>query len=696
MNRSILLLLVILFTGCSREKKPALYLQNRAPLIEKTYLELPLGAIKPRAWLLDQLIRQKNGLTGHLDEVYSQVVGPRNGWLGGHGDGWERGPYWIDGLLPLAYILDDSVLKAKVKPWIEWTLNNQREDGYLGPVPFKTEPPFEPGLQKSQREDWWPKMVMLKVLMQYYNATSDPRVIKALTAYFRYQLKTLPETPLDHWTFWANQRGGDNMMVVYWLYNITGDPFLLELTDLLAKQTFPWTTVFLNKENYTELTSPWQYFDLKTYPFDTAQINSLTVSQMGGMHGVNLCQGIKEPLVYYQQHPDRKYYNSVKKAFLDIRKYHGQPQGMFAADEGLHGKNPVQGIEFCSIAEMMFSLETMLAITGDMEFADQVEKIAYNALPTQASDDFNTRQYFQSANQVELSDRLSVSYLTTGHQYTDYVFGLLSGYPCCTSNMHQAWPKFVQNMWYATTDRGVAALLYGPSEVSLLVGDSIKAHIIETTGYPFWDNIRFSVKLDKSGRFPFHLRMPSWSAKAEISINNTPWNGEIVNHVAIIDREWKNGDEIYLKLPMQMKCSRWYDFAASIERGPLVYALKIDAESKIRDRKDQFGPFTEFYPTSKWNFALYSSDLLHADSVYQIQERHWEGDVYPWNLENCPVSIIARAADYPEWQLQNGIPVFPAWWGRKADEKELVPVTLVPYGCTTLRITEFPVFERSN
>ena len=64
--------------------------------------------------------------------------------------------------------------------------------------------------------------------------------------YFRYQLQELPKTPLDHWSFWANRRGGDNLMVVYWLYNITGEPFLLELAELVHKQTFPWTDVFLN------------------------------------------------------------------------------------------------------------------------------------------------------------------------------------------------------------------------------------------------------------------------------------------------------------------------------------------------------------------------------------------------------------------------------------------------------------------
>ncbi|MCK5637226.1 MAG: glycoside hydrolase family 127 protein, partial [Flavobacteriaceae bacterium] len=242
MNKLVLILLLILvFTSCNQNKKTedtindtskSNYLQNRAPLQVKPYLELPLGAIKPEGWLLEQLENMKTGLTGNLDKVYPEVVGKRNGWLGGDGDGWERGPYWIDGLLPLAYILDDEELKKKAQPWIEWTLNNQQESGYLGPIPFDTPPAYEAGIQRGQRKDWWPKMVMLKILQQYYNATQDQRVITTLSKYFKFQLKELVNTPLDHWTFWADRRAGDNMQVVYWLYNITGDDYLLELGEL--------------------------------------------------------------------------------------------------------------------------------------------------------------------------------------------------------------------------------------------------------------------------------------------------------------------------------------------------------------------------------------------------------------------------------------------------------------------------------
>lgn len=672
----------------------AFYVGNRAPLKEAPYLELPLGAIKPESWLKDQLERMAEGMTGNLDEIYPEVVGPRNGWLGGDGDGWERGPYWIDGLLPLAYILDDVELKAKVKPWIEWTIHNQTEEGYIGPVPFEEEPENEVGLQRGKRMDWWPKMVMLKILQQYYNATGDERVIETLTRYFKYQLQELPDRPLDYLTLWANRRGGDNLQVVYWLYNITGDEFLLDLGEIIQEQTFPWTTVFLNEENYNDPKTPWHYSGLKRYPFDSTEINSLTVSKIGGIHTVNFAQGLKQPVVYYQKNSDEKYVAAVKKALRDIKKYHGQPQGMYGGDEPLHGTNPVQGVEFCSISEEMFSLETILKITGDMEFADLLEKITYNALPAQAADDFKSRQYFQAANQVELSDRLQTSFETNTHKGTDFVFGTLSGYPCCTTNMHQSWPKFVQNLFFATPDGGVAALLYAPSTAEVKVGDGVDLKIKETTGFPFREIINFDFELSKTSRFPFHLRIPSWTTNPLILVNGTPENVQIEKNIAIIEREWKNGDKITLKLPMKVFTSQWHEFSTAIERGPLVYSLKIESESRKKNRNDIYGEFTEVFAVSDWNYGLLKSEVNNISESVQVIEKEWNGD-YPWNLQNTPIELKLKGVQIPEWIDVNGAPVFSAFWGhyRQDNKYQVQEITLVPYGTTTLRITEFPTYN---
>lgn len=114
-----------------RADTPENYTNNRYPLVRKPLMELPLGSIKAKGWLQEMLVRQKNGATGQMDKLYPLVMGERNGWLGGEGDQWERGPYWIDGLLPLAYILDDAQLKAKVQPWIEWALKKSAGRRFL-------------------------------------------------------------------------------------------------------------------------------------------------------------------------------------------------------------------------------------------------------------------------------------------------------------------------------------------------------------------------------------------------------------------------------------------------------------------------------------------------------------------------------------------------------------------------------------
>lgn len=701
-----ILLICITFLGCTEsrtsnsvtEAEPltlsANYPVSRTPLQPSPYLELPLGSIKPEGWLKDQLIRMSSGMTGNLDEIYPEVVGSRNGWLGGDGDGWERGPYWIDGLLPLAYILDDEVLKSKVKKWVDWTINNQTEEGYIGPVPFEEEPEYEPGLQRGDRMDWWPKMVMLKILQQYYNATGDERVIKTLTRYFKYQLNELPNRPLDQLTLWANRRGGDNLLVVYWLYDITGETFLLDLGEIIQEQTFPWTTVFLNEENHNDPQQVWQYSSLKRYPFDTTEINTLTVSKIGGLHTVNFAQGLKEPVVNFRKDGDSTHISAVKKALKDIKKYHGQAQGMYGGDEPLHGPNPVQGIEFCSISEEMYSLETMLQITGDMEFADLLEKITYNALPTQASDDYSSRQYFQAANQIEISERMDVAFQNQGHEGTDFVFGTLSGYPCCTTNMHQSWPKFVQNLFYATPDGGVAALQYAPSTVRMKVADGVEVTIKETTGYPFREEVNFEFALPTETTFPFHLRIPAWANGATLSINGQKTEMKSKNGLAVISRLWKNGDKIQLQLPMELTTSLWHEFSTAVERGPLVYALRVDGEERKRDRGDHYRSFTEIYPTSPWNYGLIQKELDQFPGSVEVVENNWDGS-YPWNLENAPVILKMKGFRVPEWKAENGVPYFPAFWGEFTGDTtdRIEEITLVPYGCTTLRISQFPTYR---
>jgi hypothetical protein len=698
MSRHIPFVLLLCFLWAS-DRLAAQPVPNRAPLRANPYMELPLGAIRPEGWLREMLVRQAAGATGELDRLYPQVMGVRNGWRGGDGDQWERGPYWLDGLLPLAYILHDTALIAKTKPFIEWTLASGQADGYFGP---SRDYPVEPGVQRDNCRDWWPHMVMLKVLQQYYSATGDKRVIGLMTRYFRYQLAELPKAPLDHWTFWARYRAGDNLQAVYWLYNITGEAFLLQLADVLHKQTFDYTEAFL----HTRL-----------------------LSTDGAIHGVNLAEGMKEPLVYYQQHPEGKFLAATDKGLADLERFDGMPFGLFGADESIHGNDPTQGSELCTAVEMLYTLETLLRIGGRVDYADRLERVAFNALPTQVDSNFMTRQYFQQANQV-MATRHYRNF-DVNHDGTDVCYGLFTGYTCCTANMHQGWPKFTQNLWYATADGGLAALVYAPCVVETRVGGETVS-VTEETNYPFEEKIRFKlgvrmkvVDLTKPRggmeTFPMRLRIPSWCSGAAVSVNGSPVAVGVGDSLVTIRRVWGTGDVIELRLPMHVGVRRWHENAVSVERGPLVYALKIGSETRSVVDTTGYGSFTEIRPTTPWNYGLedvgkaalaknFSVEVGAAGSAAggsvagagsaagAATGRDVAGDGgtrgwYPWTEATAPVIIKAKARRLPDWGVYNesaGPQPYSNIYQQQVSGA-VEDVILIPYGCTRLRISEFPV-----
>lgn len=634
------------------------YVSNREPLAASPYIQLPLGSIVPEGWLYQQLKLSAEGMTGQLDEIWKDV-GPENGWLGGKGDSWERGPYWLDGLIPLAYTLKDNALIQKAQKWIEWSLRHQRADGYFGPVsdPTRTFKPEERVLawQEKNKEDWWPHMVMLKVMEQYYDATGDQRVLEFMVKYFTYQLQQLPTKPLPHWTHWAKDRGGENLASIYWLYNRTGEPFLLDLAKLVFQQTEDWTGML-------EYGHP-RYW-----------------------HGVNTAMGVKQPAVWYQQSKDDRYLKAVKKGIEDLMKLHGQVQGMFSGDESLHGTDPTQGTEFCTVTEYMFSLEALLKITGDLDYADKLERVAFNAMPAQSKPDFTGRQYYQLPNQVVCD----TNYHNFNVKYKDAIlFGLENGYGCCTANYHQGWPKLTAHLWLATPDNGLAALIYAPSEVTAKVARGVEVTFTEETNFPFDEKVTFTLKGPKSAEFPLHLRIPSWCSSAVVTLNGQEHSRPKAGTVETILRVWKAGDKVELVLPMEIRLSTWHEEAVGVERGPLVYALKMSEQwKKIKGE----GRYATYEVTAKdpWNYGLLIEDRKSPSASFEVVRSDVKAQ--PWTVEAAPIQLRAKAKRLPDWKKYGGI-TGPIPWSPVRSSEPTEEITLIPYGCTKLRISEFPIAQ---
>src|SRR5271170_2450026 len=152
------------------------YIGNKPPLAASPFYKLPIGSITPRGWLRHQLEMERDGMTGHLEEISPWLDFTKSSWADPQGRGkfgWEELPYWLKGYGDLGYVLKDDKIKAEAKKWIDAAMATQREDGWFGPRELLTSLDGKP--------DLWPHMLMLNIFQSYYEATGDARIIQVMT-----------------------------------------------------------------------------------------------------------------------------------------------------------------------------------------------------------------------------------------------------------------------------------------------------------------------------------------------------------------------------------------------------------------------------------------------------------------------------------------------------------------------------------
>lgn len=632
-------------TGADEPAVPAQRLAN------PTFQTLPLTSIRPTGWLKHQLEIQAGGLTGHLHEFWPDIRD--SGWTGGRAEGWERMPYWLDGAVPLAYLLDDAPLKEKVSQSIDYILRHQQEDGWLGPAAFE-------GPNKLTR-DPCPVFVMLKVLVQYYEATGDKRVITAMTKYLHALDKQLDSRPLYEWN---KLRWQDCVLSVQWLHDRTGEAWLLTLANKMQRQGYDWLAHMADLP-HKQRVSKWDH----------------------ASHVVNNAMGVKTPAISYRQTGDAKDRKLALRGLELLDQYHGQAVGIFSGDECLAGRMPSQGTETCAVVEYMFSLETLLAAFGEPALADRLELIAFNALPASCSEDMWTRQYIQQANQPISKLAPKPIYTTNGDRAN--LFGLETNFGCCTANMHQGWPKFATHLWMKT-DRGLAAVAYAPSRVeTTIAGQEVRVDL--ATDYPFRDRLDFTVTVDQPARFTIALRIPAWSKQPQLTFAGEKPVAVPPGEFYTFDREWKGKTQFSLRLPMPVTVERRFNDAVTIRRGPFVYSLPVGEKWTTLDGKPPRVTH-QVLPTTPWNYALLIDEKQPEASI-RFEDLPI-GDI-PFSAARPAVQASVQGKLLPSWKLERDAAAPPPQSPVESDQP-LIELKLIPYGAAKLRITEFPTLAGGN
>ena len=611
--------------------------------------DIGIEGMKAEGWMKEALTTQRNGLTGHI-----QVAGApfdKEGWGDATQkkmDRWEdfeQTGYWADGALRCGYLIDDPELTQRVKEWIDFQIDHPKEDGFIGP----------------ELHNLWPHVVFFRVIMAEYSRNPSPKIIKALSNHYKNAARsqTLIKTGGPEWDF--NERTMLHIEMLCWLYQQTNDAFFIEKAENTYK-------AFCSRK------SP---FTMQAFLSDEVPI----------VHSVSSFETLKIPVILYINTGKKEYLDAAIHGIQKVYKYHGLADGIPSGNEAHDGNMPNEVHETCCVSDAQWALGYFLQATGDVQWADLMEKICFNAAFSVVWKDFKSLQYYSSPNQVIAKNNSSFCMYVGGQDRMAY--RIAHGPACCNGNMNRMIPLFCSRQWMKKGDNGIVAAMYAPSSFTTkLKGSKNEITIQEETNYPFEETIRFRMKMKRSTPFSFWLRIPQWCKGASITVNGQA--ADIVCKAGTfveVQRKFSDGDIIELKLPMKAKSvSMPYDGVA-FERGPLVFSLNVKAQEEITETRELDGIKFQsriLTPLSEWNYAPEDTENIEVVNSNDYSNI--------WNPETTPVRLKVKAVTVTNWQLyrDNFTPYMPSVI-RKGEEKV---IELVPVGTTVLRMTVFPDIRR--
>ncbi len=635
----------------------------------------PLAGIQPEGWLRRYLEIQRDGLTGHLE--HSGFPFDTGGWLAPKvkhrdGDTWwpyEQTAYWIDGMTSCGHLLRDPFLIRKSSRPIDHVIDHPDHDGYLGPA-------FLKGPDKLLLR--WPHAVLFRAVMARHAATGDARIVPALSRH--YLSGTSPH---------SNRRDICNIEAILWTYRQTGDRRLLD--HALAAY-----------EHFNKTPNSW-------YP----SLADLKSAKRPTHHGVTYNEIAKLAAIVYIHTGRRDILAAAVNGYRKLDRFAMLVDGVHSSAEHIAGKDALASHETCDIADFTWGIGYLLLATGKAEYADKIERACFNAAPGAVRPDFKALQYFSCPNQVITDARSNHNEFSRGLRWMSYRPN--PGTECCPGAVNRIMPNYVARMWTLDRAGDPVATFYGPSRFAFdAKGTAVT--IVEDTAYPFADRLDFLIQADKPARFGLTLRIPGWCRAAQVLVNGVAAKTRLkAGTFTTVRRTFAPNDRITLILPMPLRLSHWPDGGVAVERGPLVFALRI-AEDWRKDPKDPKSsrefPAWNLYPASPWNYAL---DLDAKDPLADIEVIHRPLTPEPWSQANAPIELRVPARRVRGWKLirrhreklatgeVDGTKTYamvpgdyrytpplpdPATLRGRLGKREFV--TLIPYGCTRLRVTVFP------
>lgn len=592
--------------------------------------------IKPEGWLRRQLQIQANGLSGNLHKIWPDIRD--SAWIGGNREGWERVPYWLDGFIPLAYLLQNEEMISVAKKYIDAIISAQEDDGWICPC------------KKNKRViyDTWAVQLICKTLKVYYDCSGDEKTLDAIYRVMKNYYELLKDGKIRLFG-WGKYRWFESFISLNLLWEKYGEDWIKDLAKILKNQGV----------DYNRITESWKR------PKHIWQLKN---------HVVNMTMMLKSESVSHDLLGE-DYTDNAERLRSILDKYNGTAFEGFTGDEVLSGLDPTRGTECCSVVEQMYSYEEIFAHTGDNKWAERLEVLGFNALPATLSEDMWTHQYDQQVNQIACQKTMRMAPFSTNGP-DSHTFGLEPQFGCCTSNFNQGWPKLT-----------IAAFMHKGNTIlnsimvpSVLNDDGVIIKL--ETNYPFENKMHYHIDAERD--FNFVIRIPSFA-------ENLTVNGEIRENKDLEFSITQGKTEIEVEFQTTPYLKKRPNDLYALQLGSLLFSVPIAYKKEMKEytkkgveRKFPYCDY-EFIPQTPWNYSF-------TDDDFEI--RYNGVGTVPFSQDNPPITIKAKMQQI-NWGLK-----FPYKSIARKTPKSRNPISdiqeikLCPYGCAKLRMTEMPIIGK--
>ncbi|MGN0772586.1 MAG: beta-L-arabinofuranosidase domain-containing protein [Candidatus Ventricola sp.] len=609
----------------------------RAPLAPSRFAPLPAGAITARGEMRDRLIALRSGLLSRCESLFPHT-GAGSAWFGGDLASGMDAANVLEGALLTSALLGDEELRRASLRLCDAVLSGQREDGSFG----------------AEDESFAARGRMLRALTTAYSMTGDKRMLTFMLRYMKFLRDALEETPLS-----ADEamHASDTMEAGVFLYNVTGQKAILSVLTALVSQGADYTSIFSAFPYRTPISRSLDDAELRR-ALREEKDDGYAHHLLRTANAANLCEGLRASALCAVLTGSGKHLAAPEKGLARMNKSHGAVCGGVTGDPLLAGAHPSRGVTAASLCELAASLELLLSCPGGEHAADQLDALMYNGVAAAFAPDLRSVQPIQQANQVRVSR--GARFPLSGD--TANLFSLEDSGTLCA--LLAAWPRYAASQWLLSRDDGLCAASYAPCQVRYrLAGAAVRLNV--ESRYPMSGSVRITVGLSQSAAFPLHLRIPAWAKGATAAIE-----GEIIpaqaGTILTINRQWNDGDELLLTLPMTAELLPGFHQAVSVARGPLRFACV-----PAYDQSTGADGVVSLAAREGFGVALCRDAELSAEETEDGVVLHATGMTVPnWGMRG-------ESCDQPPITV--------------SEQGERIDVTLVPYAASPIRLSLFPL-----